>query len=1214
MPSTPNVQNAYAQACLALVTDLNADLLSVPNINVIDSSTTGLTRKAATLAAEAASSFIAWATTEARDNKDGRPLLLWARFLPLCILARDYRDHHGTTSVASHMTKVIEQRCTLLRNHKFVGLYALLCDLRVIWYHRYDISPNAPTVATTEADDAIANLRRIMRNADKGITSIKDTLKPPRTASAGDTAGHFRAQLNDKGSTDAPRLCPTAADHSQIADPPTPPISLAAVLDTPEAYDEAKKLLTQLLRDLDPSKAAGPDRLNNTVPQYMLRLTHGPANLLDMLIAYDTFFAATDILPPCLQPFCHTVGLSFEKPNKPGKFRIIDIPTYFHSLYQRLLVKWHAATVSHNLLPYQLCLTPGGPDALVEFAQSAASHDPSATDRIQNAPGGPEMVTLMADVVQHYPDTDMGSTLQLIHESAPELTRLAHAAFQPHIIVCHDNDNKTTTLERRTNGLCQGSPASSALAGIKVAHLLRIATAGVQHNNNGNLPCQFLACHDNIVISCHVDLVPIVVEQLVAAAAADLYRLNDWALMLFGSTPQRDFIQQRLHHRIQSTPAANTGIQQLLQRLVTPYTNADAEVPGLLYRPDLYDILPPTVMGVPLFDPRHDATAFQRFAMDLISDHDAYYSTVTTLVNSAVGAAMGECRRLSPPDTAVQLAVAATKSLNLSSDHLLKSLPYIFDSADNELTKALWEALDTRLVHFLTRLLRLTEATPPTPAVIVDRVTQTLFRSPNAGGAGFIRLTTHRHAAVITSRQRTLPYFLAPKLPTAIAATAVNLSHACQQLVDRYDEVQDAVADIDANIRDALPVPHCAAPSTAPHDHVNAVSQYCTILLQFVHDDTVDTSNAPLPIPRRFLTQPISRLEALYEYYSATGHTAPGYWPPDWNQRRIESHLRSATSHNLSANASALWNFRIRHRNPVTRHVRIFTLSNASFHVATRLFFGIGIGGLTDPLPPQSQCQHNGCVKPMDAQGFHLLHSCYAIQAARSRRHQCVQRTVKELLHHTNLAVSDATPNVTTPNNNTNSFADVKISDPTAGASLIIDISLASPFTTNAYKAAPTTTAVQPGPPTVAHIAELRRKTKVQTKAPGCGTHPFLPFYLTATGAFTPHDLSTLPPYNHQLAKVFGTATQASLGGKVGTRPRSTEEALLRRWSRRAADFKKGGTGTFDITLPQSAAAAQILTHFYRKLAYDATRTTADGIVTAIQLNHRHFNVLIPLA
>ena len=68
------------------------------------------------------------------------------------------------------------------------------------------------------------------------------------------------------------------------------------------------------------------------------------------------------------------------------------------------------------------------------------------------------------------------------------------------------------------------------------------------------------------------------------------------------------------------------------------------------------------------------------------------------------------------------------------------------------------------------------------------------------------------------------------------------------------------------------------------------------------------------------------------------------------------------------------------------------------------------------------------------------------------------------------------------------------------------------------------------------------------------------------------------------------------------------------KWMHKGSDFKKGGTGTFDITLPQSAAAAQILTHFYRKLAYDATRTTADGIVTAIQLNHRHFNVLIPLA
>lgn len=181
--------------------------------------------------------------------------------------------------------------------------------------------------------------------------------------------------------------------------------------------------------------------------------------------------------------------------------------------------------------------------------------------------------------------------------------------------------------------------------------------------------------------------------------------------------------------------------------------------------------------------------------------------------------------------------------------------------------------------------------------------------------------------------------------------------------------------------------------------------------------------------------------------------------------------------------------------------------------------------------------------------------------------------------------------------------------------SLIIDITLASPFTHTAYNEAPNATNMPPGPPTLPYIAQQRRHQKVHSKAPGCGSTPFLPFYLTATGVFTPQDLTTLPAYTQQGAHVFGTPmTQASLGGMIGDRPRSLDEALLRRWSRRAADSAKGGTGTFDATLPPALAASRIVSHFYRQLAFDATRATAIGIADAIRSNGIDITVLIPQA
>ena len=67
------------------------------------------------------------------------------------------------------------------------------------------------------------------------------------------------------------------------------------------------------------------------------------------------------------------------------------------------------------------------------------------------------------------------------------------------------------------------------------------------------------------------------------------------------------------------------------------------------------------------------------------------------------------------------------------------------------------------------------------------------------------------------------------------------------------------------------------------------------------------------------------------------------------------------------------------------------------------------------------------------------------------------------------------------------------------------------------------------------------------------------------------------------------------------TRPRSIEEGIIRRWSRKVADIEDGGKGVFDATLSVDKAAGLLTMHTHRRIAYSALRTSADAALVAIQ-------------
>ena len=138
-------------------------------------------------------------------------------------------------------------------------------------------------------------------------------------------------------------------------------------------------------------------------------------------------------------------------------------------------------------------------------------------------------------------------------------------------------------------------------------------------------------------------------------------------------------------------------------------------------------------------------------------------------------------------------------------------------------------------------------------------------------------------------------------------------------------------------------------------------------------------------------------------------------------------------------------------------------------------------------------------------------------------------------------------------------------------------------------------------PPGTYAIATERRKIKYDLKGPGCAQRDilFLPIINTSAGGFVPQDPVTLPVHTEAAERYFGSKLAGALG-RVGTRPRSVEEGLIRRWSRRVADVPGGGKGVFDATLSTDRAAGLLTAYTYRAIAHVALRATANAAAHAI--------------
>ena len=115
----------------------------------------------------------------------------------------------------------------------------------------------------------------------------------------------------------------------------------------------------------------------------------------------------------------------------------------------------------------------------------------------------------------------------------------------------------------------------------------------------------------------------------------------------------------------------------------------------------------------------------------------------------------------------------------------------------------------------------------------------------------------------------------------------------------------------------------------------------------------------------------------------------------------------------------------------------------------------------------------------------------------------------------------------------------------------------------------------------------------------------FLPLINTLVGSFSPTPFDRLTYHANMAKKMFSTDDLAR--GKA--RPRSVEEALIRRWSRKVTDTEKGGKGVFDLTLSTKRAAGLLVTHTHRMIAYAAIRSSSNAALHVICRNRLSFTL-----
>eukprot|EP00035_Acanthoeca_spectabilis_P018238 m.385045 g.385045 ORF g.385045 m.385045 type:complete len:806 (-) comp16737_c2_seq7:1174-3591(-) len=579
--------------------------------------------------------------------------------------------------------------------------------------------------------------------------------------------------------------------------------------DDNDGWYELRTFAKNLLRKLPLDTAPGVDGVPNVLVSSLLRLDDDRAAdlIIQSVHRLDDDFIQTDPATAPLRAILRrTKGSAFEKPNKPGQYRIIDQPCWLTGMYCRYTTRWHKEDVCSRIEPFQLGLSSGGPDAFVHIASEP--HLKAIRDVESES-----IVTIVADVKQNYPDTDHRVAAACLSQFAPELLRMARLVSAPGSISVRRFGSTSVDLLKRENGYGQGLAASASIANVVVATLAKRVHARLLEVSQAKkfvpqddddaahagsvLQLCVTACHDNLLLHVHPLDVRAAVQILREEARKLHYRLGDWGILPTGPTETRN-INEAFVFDEDVTSSSEDDVDDLMRTA--------------LLRPDqtgrACDLL--MVMGVPIYG-ENDLDAAAQWYNNVVSEYVDFTQRVQALAETAANVQHGELSHYAPAVPAVQIASTALKSSCSFFHHIVKGFGV-------EGWQSFQEQLDAKIKDAVYTLHRLHDHVAY-PA-IDERMWGCLRRSERAGGGGYTTVIDIVAPAIISSRSGTTSLVMRACGYSSLASTGTarvlkkqidQFAEALTTLEEEVQELQDQDREAaEAAKRAPLPYPHCA--------------------------------------------------------------------------------------------------------------------------------------------------------------------------------------------------------------------------------------------------------------------------------------------------------------------------------------------------------------------------------------------------------------------
>ena len=1094
---------------------------------------------------------------------DDRPLAFVNHYLIPCILAHDPTTCTHTTSTAKRQydRRMVELRIAAYRAHGWSAFALMLDDYRTMAAQR---SARAAAAPQPEAPNPARNLERVVAATQRGV-KMKDALE--RAVNTEIDINKISEFIRQSSVKPEGGWRPDQGPGVSHWDPP-------GELTLPEEDDSSQgknrgeilKVASKFFRGLRHDAAAYCDGLHNLTIDLALRSERALAAHTSLALALNSdaiisisrsyanmartdseFNTSTSL---CLSLAARSRGRVIPKPNKPGKFRTIEIGTYISNFFGALTTQLFRKESVKACAADQLAGQPSGPDAAVlAMQQIAAMHD-SHYARVE------------LDVASHYPSCSDEVIGRVTAAHCPPLLRTAMVTSVPRVVTIVNLDGGEAAAYERTAGRGQGSRASTVLCNLVVARVCADARAillnnSKSHPDKDNPPVCF-AVADNIFGLIHVTRVAEFYDVFHKVGGEYGLEFGDHAVHLHGTVAER-----------------NTAAQVIAARP----TGCGIDLDNTIKRPDLTkkgaDLA--IVMGVPISNGPEEAAARLDWVDTRIAATQERLNTLLALRDSA-------CVAADPATTTNHITQSASAGAFSACVYGARGLDHIAKTCRATDFPGLFTKFDNTIMTGLVAAARLPTDIP------TARYQGAFQRCPAAGGAGA------RPAQLIAAPARLAALTAAAPLVHKVLGLSDYLPADAwlrQEMEGAVKNIELSIKTSSNNLTEAIKSSGISTPLPSSIKMGDSMGQDIINTITKALHPMINNDSMPKRYKQRDVLRYLDWIQLQIEYHNPNCE----YFPSTWETPRRARFMRTILERNVARNGCALWKLTYATRDPFTHNKSLTILKESEWQMAVRQQLGLGAADIIGRPPRNITCS---CHRHTTSDPFTDQHlkGCSHGKGFISNAHKNIQNELAALAGHA--GYFKGANGITAPTSKSGKVMDLVLVDPETSVTFHIDIRRTDSLG-QTHQASPLCRSARNN-----CFREITADKANSYAAESARLNASLtPFAVDANGSFQRRD-PTFNPANKLDPSIIlkqilpGGAAAASYSGTLGI---SVEEGILKRLARSAAN-PRTGLGAYDALLDFKSAAGHIKTAAARKIAYAAIRGTARSAIAALKRQH----------